>query len=296
ADQVGIVAGAAFEPDAAHALNEDAQGPVGDADHLVDHSCGTDLVQVVPAGLLGLGVLDRHECDQALAVDGVLDQLDRALLADRERRHRLREDDRLLERQDRQLAGKLELLDPLLGQQFVHASRPILIETFSCVGRRSAIGSVTVRRPRLYSARACAGSTCSANWTRRWNGPCSISMWKKRPRHAGEREPATTSAWSSAKIRKVSESTPASSTTTRYSGGSSVLITSTCGRNPRRRPEKRGTCQSSSISSWTSLCRRSRWSFFPGTMLKGRTAAVPAAIPFQVQPQSRRPLALSLRA
>src|SRR5207247_4761741 len=96
---------------------------------------------------------------------------------------------------------------------------------------------------------------------------CSISMWKKRPRQAGDREPATTSAWSSAKIRKVSESTPASSTTTLYSGGSSVRITSTCGRNPRRRPEKRGTCQSSSISSWTSLCRRSRWSFFPGTIL-----------------------------
>ena len=39
----------ALEPDAADALDEDPQRPVGDADHLVDDGGGADLVEVVPA-------------------------------------------------------------------------------------------------------------------------------------------------------------------------------------------------------------------------------------------------------
>ncbi len=47
------------------------------------------------------------EGQHPLAGDDVVDQLDRALLADGERRHRLGEDDRLLQREDGELSGQL---------------------------------------------------------------------------------------------------------------------------------------------------------------------------------------------
>ena len=52
ADEVRLVLDAPVEPDPAHALDEDPQRPVGDADHLVDDRGGADLVEVVPAGRL----------------------------------------------------------------------------------------------------------------------------------------------------------------------------------------------------------------------------------------------------
>ena len=91
--------------DEAHALeplDEDSQRPVGDLDHLVHDGDRPDPVEVVPAGRVGLGVAHGQQRQHPLARDDVVDQLDRALLADGERRHRLREDDRLLQRQHRQ--------------------------------------------------------------------------------------------------------------------------------------------------------------------------------------------------
>ena len=73
----------------------------------MDDRRGPDLVQVVPAGALDRGVADRDEGEQALAVDHVVDEPERALLPDREGRHRVGKDDRLLERQDGQLGRKL---------------------------------------------------------------------------------------------------------------------------------------------------------------------------------------------
>src|SRR5262249_49521750 len=147
----------------------------------------------VPPRHIGLRVLDRDEREQAFTVDDVLDELDRALLPDCQRRHRLREDDSLLERQDRQLGRNLELFEPLLGEELAQcAARSILIETFARAGLRSATGSVTVSSPRRYSAVAPAGSIGSVNWTRRWKGPSSISMWKERPRGGRGRTPAAT--------------------------------------------------------------------------------------------------------
>jgi hypothetical protein len=95
------------QADATDSLDEHAQGPVGDADELVDAGRGPDLVQVVPAGLLGLGVADGHERELAIGADDVVDQADRALLADRQRRHRVREHDRFLEREERELAHRV---------------------------------------------------------------------------------------------------------------------------------------------------------------------------------------------
>ena len=59
ADEVRLVLEPALEPHAPDALDEDPQRPVGNPDHLVHDRRGADLVEVVPARLLGLGVLRR---------------------------------------------------------------------------------------------------------------------------------------------------------------------------------------------------------------------------------------------
>ena len=91
-----------LEVDALRPLDEDPQRSVGHADQLVDDRSRADRVEIVEAGRLDVLVLHRDECEQPLSGDDVVDQLDRTLLPDRERRHRLGEDDRLLERQHRQ--------------------------------------------------------------------------------------------------------------------------------------------------------------------------------------------------
>jgi hypothetical protein len=84
---------------------------------------GADLVEVAPAWLLDLRVLGGDERQHALAGDDVVHELDRALLADRERRDRLREDDRVLEREHRQRRGNLDVgrLEGLFEVQLAHA-------------------------------------------------------------------------------------------------------------------------------------------------------------------------------
>ena len=101
----GDVAAVRPDPNAIGALRQDAQRPVRHLQHPLDDGDGADVVQQLGAGLGGLGVAGCDEHDQAVgAVDHVVDQADRALLADRQRRHRPGEDDRALERQHRKLA------------------------------------------------------------------------------------------------------------------------------------------------------------------------------------------------
>jgi hypothetical protein len=161
ADEVRLVEHPSLQPYAAQALHEDAHRPVGDADHLVDDRCRPDLVEIVPGRNVGLLVSHRDEGEEPVASDDVVDQLDRALLADRERRHRLRKDDRLLERQDGQrrrqllaeLFGALLLLgadvDLVLGLAHRPASdRPTSTGTLPCRALRCATGSTTFSIPR----------------------------------------------------------------------------------------------------------------------------------------------------
>ena len=141
----------AVEPDASHAFDEDAQRPVGDLDHLVDHGGRADPVEVVPAGLLGVLVLHGYERKHTLAGDDVLDELDRALLPDCERRREAGKDDRLLQRQHRQRRREGELVLLLVRafcDHFGHQGRLTTIETRSRGDGRGAIGSRTVRMPR----------------------------------------------------------------------------------------------------------------------------------------------------
>ena len=67
ADEVRLVLELVDQPDAADALDEDAQRPVGHAEHLLDDGRGSDLVQVVPAGRLDVRVLRGDEREQPVA-------------------------------------------------------------------------------------------------------------------------------------------------------------------------------------------------------------------------------------
>ena len=71
--------------------DEDPQRPVGHPDHLVDDARPCRPRRCRPSRALDRGVARGHEREQAVAGDDVVDQRDRALLADRERAHRLRE-------------------------------------------------------------------------------------------------------------------------------------------------------------------------------------------------------------
>ena len=112
ADEIRVVGDATRDADTPEALDEDAQRPVGDANHLVDDRRGADLVEIVPPGRLRVGIADRDEREQTVASDDVVDQLDRPFLSDRERSHRLREDDRLLQREDRQRSSGARVRAP----------------------------------------------------------------------------------------------------------------------------------------------------------------------------------------
>ena len=185
ADEVRILEHAPLEPNTADALHENAQRPVGNANHLVHDGGGPDLVEIVPARRLGVVVLDGDQREQPVASDDVVDELDRALLPDRERRHRLGEDDRLLQRQHRQRRGQLvaELLGVLLllgadDDLVLGLAHPRVtsIGVGSCSVSRCATGSTIFSIPRSYVAVAFAESTSSPSSTRRSNAPYSISM------------------------------------------------------------------------------------------------------------------------
>jgi hypothetical protein len=158
-------------------LHEDAQRAVGHLDHLVDERNRSDLIEVAPGRRLDRGVARRDEGEQPVGRDDVVDQPHGPLLADRERRHRLREDDRLLQRQDRQHERELDL--PLrrlwrLEADLAHNRSTTIWKRPG--GGRSTTGSSTVSRPWRKLARAPFGSTFSASRTLRWKGPYSISI------------------------------------------------------------------------------------------------------------------------
>jgi hypothetical protein len=122
AEEVRVDVEPVLDPPALEALHEDAQRPVGHLDHLVDDRDGADVVDVVEARRVERAVAGGDEGEHAVAGDDVVDQPHRALLADRERRHRLREDDGVLQRQHRQHRRQLELRLLRLEPQVAHSS------------------------------------------------------------------------------------------------------------------------------------------------------------------------------
>ncbi len=115
-DQVGLLGDVGAEPHPLGALDEDAQGAVGDLQHPGDDADDADVVEVVGPGLLVLGVARGDHDQHPVGAEHVVDQLDRALLADRQRGQRVGEGDRLAQRQDRQRVGQRRVgADRVLG-------------------------------------------------------------------------------------------------------------------------------------------------------------------------------------
>src|SRR4051794_14353770 len=101
-DEVGLLLDEALDRDALAALDEDPQRAVGDLEHARDRPHDADLVEVVGPRLLELGVLRRDHDQHAVAGEDVVDELDRALLADRQRRQRVGQRHGLAQREDGQ--------------------------------------------------------------------------------------------------------------------------------------------------------------------------------------------------
>jgi hypothetical protein len=102
ADEVRIVLEDAGQLHAVEALDEDPERPVGDTNHLVDDGGGSDRIEILRRVRVLLAPARGDERDGAIVRDGLVDQSHRALLADGEGRHGVREDDGLLERENRQ--------------------------------------------------------------------------------------------------------------------------------------------------------------------------------------------------
>ena len=106
-------------------------------------------MQVVPAGLVDLRVPGRDGREEPVTRDRGVDELDRSLLADGEREHRVGEDDRVLEREDGELGRELELVDvDLFLDQLAHRAILTGISTRSAAAGFLASGRTIVKIPR----------------------------------------------------------------------------------------------------------------------------------------------------
>jgi hypothetical protein len=145
-DEIGKLAGPFSELDPLGPLHEDSQRPIGDLDHAGDRTDDTDIVELVWSGRLQLRAARGDHDQQTIAGQHVVDQLDRALLPDGQRRERVGQRDRLAQRQHRQRLGHavarphLHRTAVALGADLDHGVRPSASSTTS-IDTRSAPGS-----------------------------------------------------------------------------------------------------------------------------------------------------------
>ena len=159
--EVGRLARPLPDPHPLGALDEDAQGPVRDLEHARDRADDADVVQLLGAGDLDRGVLRGDHDQHAVAGQHVVDELDRALLADRQRRERVRQGHGLAQRQDGQrgreepLAADLDVAPVVAGVDVDHEAPPPRAISPSPSSRATSIGTVR------------ASARCSGSSTRR---------------------------------------------------------------------------------------------------------------------------------
>ena len=89
-------------------LDDEPQAAVGQLEHLVDVAGGADRIQSSCCGSSTVGVALGEDANQLAAGDGFVDQPDGALARDRERHERVRKQDRVAKRKDRELVRKIE--------------------------------------------------------------------------------------------------------------------------------------------------------------------------------------------
>jgi hypothetical protein len=87
----------------AEPLDQDLETAVGHLQGAHHHGDGTDTVQIVRVGIDRLGIALRDEQDQPIAAERFLDGRNRMVPRHEERKHHVREDDELAQREDRKL-------------------------------------------------------------------------------------------------------------------------------------------------------------------------------------------------
>ena len=104
--QVGLVGHVVAHPHPFGALDEDSDRPVGDLEHPRDDARDPDVVELVGPGLIHLRVAGGNQDQRPLPGEHLVDELDRALLPDRQRRQGIRIRDHLPEGEHRQRRGQ----------------------------------------------------------------------------------------------------------------------------------------------------------------------------------------------
>ena len=163
-DEVGRLARPAVDAHALGALDEQAQRAVGDLQHPRHDTDDADVVEILRAGLLELGLAAGDHHEHAVAGEDVVDELHGAVLADRQRGQRVGERDRLAQRQHGQRRGQVArdadfdlLRRAAVADDVDHAS------VFASRSRGSALA-----RPRwIGTLRLCASTSASGSSTRR---------------------------------------------------------------------------------------------------------------------------------
>ena len=104
--QVRVGPGPLLHLHALAALDEDAQRAVGHLEHAGDGAGHADVVELLRVGRVDLGLLAGEHHEHPVADQHVVDEPDRAVLADGERGQRVGEGDRVAQREDGQLGGQ----------------------------------------------------------------------------------------------------------------------------------------------------------------------------------------------
>ena len=158
------------------ALHEDVDRAVGHLHHPRDHSHHAHAVELVRPGFLGLRLLRGDHHQHPVAGEHVVDERDRALLADREREHRVREGDAVAQRQDRQRLRQLRLGRGRHGRRV--CGSPFTVGTWMVIAPRSARAVPTAPARR-------AGSRPGARRRRTRRSPRRPPRRRRAPRRAG---------------------------------------------------------------------------------------------------------------
>ena len=137
------------------ALDEDPQRAVGHLEHARDDAGDADVVEVVGPGLLDLAGLRGDHHQHPVAGEHVVDELDRALLADRQRRQRVREGDAVAQRQHRQRLGQLRAPTAVAASPSLAGMWMLDSSASPEAARASSIGHA----PRLPARRVASGTS-----------------------------------------------------------------------------------------------------------------------------------------
>ena len=170
ARRYGLTADDLLHAEAREPLDDQPQAAVGQLEHLVDVGGGADREQVGLAGLLDRRVALGEDGDQLPAADGIVDQADGAFAGHRERHERVREEDRVAQREDREFGGIESARSPSADSSNVGASGSSLIA-------RHSVDLDWAGRPAAWSGRR-GGTRADAARARRRRNRVQLDMSK----------------------------------------------------------------------------------------------------------------------